>query len=172
MAQNGVEQRVARCLEVSLDHIAKARDEIRARTQMHIDRYWANHFDGNRNLKPWQGSTLGVRAKKGSGNDFYIQWFWNRWFKDKAGKVQTRSTYIRKGNGFAYAPQTLEKFAKEWELDLVLHLESEFAEIREQLRDLKRGEMALRRAHQKLGVDQHTDEGAEPSRSTANALVE
>lgn len=171
MKQESIAKGAARRVSAALEEILEARKEIREEAQVYIDQYWVHHIDGNRGLKPWEGSILGVRAKKGANSDFYVQWFWNRWFKDKGGQVQTRSTYIRKGNGFAYSPRTLEKYAKDWEVGLVLHLESRFAEIRERLRDLKLAEMALRRVQQKHGAAARLDEKPETSEPATGATA-
>ncbi|MBZ9574553.1 conjugative transfer protein MobI(A/C) [Modicisalibacter sp. MOD 31.J] len=132
-------------IDAQLEWIAQAKEMLRDEAKEGVDSYWAHHFKANEGLDLWKRSTLGARVKKGAGRDFYIQWYWNQWYKDKRGNKHPLSQHIRKGKGFSYPEATLKRYAKEWEMDLVMSLEGDFAEIRKQARELKLAEQALRR---------------------------
>lgn len=122
-------------IDAQLHWIGEARVSLHQEARVAVDDYWAHHYKGNGDLDVWERSKLGVRVRTSKEGDFYIQWYWNKWIKDKAGKRRPLSQYIRKGKGFAYPESVLRKLAKEWELDLVLDLERDFAVIRQKVRD-------------------------------------
>jgi len=132
-------------VDAQIRWISEARESLYQEARATVDGYWAHHYKANGELNVWERSVLGVRVKRSSGDDFYIQWFWNKWIKDKQDRKRPLSQHIRKGKGYAYPASVLRKHAKEWEVDLVLSLERDFAVIRQEARELKLAELALRR---------------------------
>lgn len=148
-------------VDEQLEWVVEAKSELRNKAKSLVDGYWAHHFKVNEGLNVWEKSALGVRVRNMEGGDFYIQWYWNEWYKDQEGKKRPLSKYIRKGKGYAYPRSALQARAKSWEIELVMSLESEFAEIRQQLRDVKLIELAMRRIKSRGTCDQpdlHSDE--------------
>lgn len=125
------------------------------------DEFWSHHFQGNKTRPFKESSILGVRLRRKGDDGFYIQWFWNKWVKTREGKVQTLSTHIRKGNGYQYPSWALEKYARDWEVDLVLELERQFAAIREKMRHTNQSRLALRRALAVKDVESVEPEGCQ-----------
>lgn len=145
-------------IEAQLRWIDEARDTLRAEAKDLVDGYWSYHFKSNEGLKTRDRSTLGVRVRKMKTGDFYIHWYWNQWYKDEKGGWHPLSRYIRKGKGVAYSETTLRRHAKDWELELVMSLERDFAEVRKQARELKLAQMALVRLRAlRGGGDQPAD---------------
>lgn len=149
-------------IDAQLRWIGEARESLHQEARAAVDGYWAHHYKANGGLHVWERSVLGVRVKQLGGGDFYIQWFWNKWIKDKQDKRRPLSQHIRKGKGFAYPESVLRKHAKEWELDLVLSLERDFAVIRQKARELKLAELALRRLQAVCRESDSSDSASDP----------
>lgn len=125
------------------DFIRGAKLSLYALAKQAMDKHWQIHQQENRGLKPWDKSILCARIVGSPDKSFYIEWYWNKWHKDKAGRYRPLSKHIKKGKGFAYPDSTLKRFAKDWELERVLEAEGRFAAIRQELRDIKRIELVL-----------------------------
>lgn len=105
-----------------------------------LDEYWEFHRSYNQSCTPSeydQKSILGCHLTSREAPYFGIEWYWNRWTKVN-GKAKPLSVYIRKGQGFRYPSRSLQKYAKPWEVERVLHIEAQFAVIREQVNIIRR----------------------------------
>lgn len=154
------------------DQIAVLRRTLAEEAQESVQDYWTHHFRHNPNKEKDDKTRLGVRLHYHRSKDhpaFSIQWYWNRWVRDPNGKRHTFSNYISKGRTRdAYHPNKLLRYARDWEADLVLELETIFTRIRGQIRELNRLEAALRR-FDRLQPETQSSESDEADTETTEA---
>lgn len=140
--------------------LAEARAALRDVAQPWLDEFWLSHWMGRKNHSDYRDwSILGVRARQ-RGDDFYLLWFWNKWITNKQGKKVPISTHIRKGRGYQYPEARLTRYARGWEVDVVLEVEAELANIRKRLHYIKRAERTLNRLikqHNQKEVELHDE---------------
>ena len=74
-----------------------------------------------------------------------IEWYRNQYVLKKDGGWQALSKYLRRGKGNRYSSRTLKQWARDWEIDLVLEIEEQLADIREQYSCLSKTRYYLRR---------------------------
>lgn len=109
-----------------------------------LDNYFDAHITGNKLHKRYQDkSVLGCRMRI-KGSSIYLEWFFNTWVKLADGRNKPFSTYIKRGKGMSYSQNTLLRYAKDWEVDLVLETEQAFAQIRRQNHFLAKARQNIR----------------------------
>jgi len=91
----------------------------------------------NEPLKPFDRSTMSVRVRPRGEYALTIVWVWTRFIKTTTGWLP-RTQEVRKGRGPCTPRDRLMKQAKEWEEERVWAAELKLAEIRKELKVLKR----------------------------------
>lgn len=162
-------------LQQARQGLSEAKAELRDEAQPWLDAFWESHWMTKKEYSDYRDwSILGVRARQ-RGDDFYLQWFWNKWITTKEKNKIPISTYIRKGRGYQYPDSRLIRYARSWEMDLVLQVEQALAGIRKRQAQLKRAEKAINQLikeqeQQEGGLDgaleaDAQDEGSDTGRS-------
>lgn len=135
------ENEISGCLE-RIKELESEADELRVK-------HWSFHLRENVLLAPREKGRLNIRVRR-RGSVLEIYWTHFRFIKKEgSGKTNIATTYISKGTGSRYKDVQLAKYAKKWELEVVLEYEKEFAKIRAEYADIAKALAALRRAQKK-----------------------
>lgn len=162
-------------IEATLAQFEAVRERLAQEAETLAERYWDHHWAHNPKLPLAEKTPMGVRVPRHPNNraHFTIMWFWNRWVLTKRGKKQIISNYIPKGRTqLMYPTARLLQHARDWEADLILELESHFARIRHDVRELSSSERTLKRLlkrkHAELEAVAETDGSDTATPNTPN----
>lgn len=112
-------------------------DKIEARAQEVADQFWARHWEIKRTRPPSERGYLGVRVRR---RDLHVA---IEWFRVRYGGGKRKGTplfeYLRRGKGYAYPKSAFSgAWCKDWEREMAMELEEQFARLRQRVEMLTR----------------------------------
>lgn len=127
-----------------IDRIA----ELAELAQSVVDDFWQFHVAHNHPLKPKEKGRLNCWVRLRGDN---LEIFWTRFVfthsKSNDGKTGVRSIHIPKGRKSQYARASLQRHAKDWEIEKVMEAEKKLAAIRSEYTEIKKTLFYLKRMH-------------------------
>ena len=110
------------------------------------DSYWAFHHESNMDLHPKDKARLNcwVRLRGDNLEIFWTHFVFTGW-KKPGQKTGIQSRHIAKGRGVKYSRASLNRYAKDWEIDEVMRTEDKLSAIRSEYAEIKKVLFYLKR---------------------------
>ncbi|AZR82806.1 conjugative transfer protein MobI(A/C) [Thiomicrospira sp. S5] len=121
-------------IELMREALKSEYGDIETRANMLSELFWEHRSDMVENKVSEQLPLLGCRVHKSNGA-LRMNWFYYRFYKDSSQKTRRTNIHIKKGQkSNMYSLDKLFAKCLSNEKDLVKHVETEFAKLRERLK--------------------------------------
>lgn len=127
-----------------------------------VDEHWEQLIKAEKQTKTWDDKSHLQVASYRQGNHIQMKWIGIKWTGNKGSRRQVKNNITRSGDDMSYSEAKLAKWAKEWELPIVLETEKKLTSIRKQAHYVVRSLMAIRNAASlaaKNSIDADADDG-------------